>query len=287
MYKNFILFAIMLMVILMDELRSIERSIIKKFRKPIWSRFVRAIKDFKLINEHDHLAVCISGGKDSMLLAKCIQELHRHGQIKFAVKYILMNPGYSKEHLKLIKDNCKKLNIPIKIFKSNIFKIINKKGLKDQCYMCARMRRGFLYYYAKQLGCNKIVLGHHFNDVIETILLNVLYAGQYKTMMPKVKSLNFSSMELIRPFYYVKEDDIIAWVKYNNLSFIKCACNVTRHRIDSKRIEIKNLIRQLKAINPDVDISILRSAENVYLDSIIGYYYHDKFTHFLDEYDKK
>ncbi len=271
----------------MRDKRDIEKSIIKKYRKSIWSKFIKAIKDFELINENDHIAVCLSGGKDSLLLAKCIEELQRHGQIKFNAKYIFMDPGYTKENIKLIKTNCKKLGIPLEIFKSDIFKIINKHMLNNPCYMCAKMRRGYLYNYAKELGCNKIALGHHFNDVIETIMLNILYTGQYRTMMPKIKSKNFKDMELIRPFYYIKEDDIREWARYNEIEVLDCACTVTREEVDSKRKEIKNLIKQLKLTNNDVDISIFRSSENVHIDSVISYYKNNKLTHFLDEYNSK
>jgi len=271
----------------MKDKREIEKSIIKKFRKKIWSKFIKAIKEYKLINEFDKIAVCISGGKDSLLLAKCMEELHRYGQIKFDVEYILMDPGYSEENLILTKNNFEHLGLSVKIFKTNIFEIINKHMNNNPCYMCARMRRGHLYNYAKSIGCNKIALGHHFNDIIETIMLNILYTGQYKTMMPKIKSDNFSEMELIRPFYYVKENDIKAWVKYNDINPINCACSITREEIDSKRKEVKKLIEGLKKSNENVDISILRTSENIYLDSVISYYKNDKFTHFIDEYDSQ
>jgi tRNA(Ile)-lysidine synthase TilS/MesJ len=267
--------------------REIEKSIIKKFRKEIWSKFVKAINEFQLVNENDVIAICISGGKDSMLLAKCFDELKRHGLINFDVKYILMDPGYSKEHLDLIKNNCELLGINLNIFESKIFEILEKHVTESPCYMCARMRRGYLYNYAKELGCNKIALGHHFNDVIETIMLNLLYAGQYKTMMPKLKSTNFEGMELIRPLYYVKEDNIKMWAKYNELTFLNCACSVTKGNVDSKRKEIKELIAKLKETNENVDISIMRSAENVDMGSIIGYYKNDKYINFLDNYDNK
>ncbi len=263
----------------------IEKSIIKKFRKQIWSKFIKAIKEYKLINESDNIAVCISGGKDSLLLAMCLKELQKHGQVKFKIEYILMDPGYTNEILDLITSNFDYLEIPLKIFKTNIFEIINKHMENNPCYMCAKMRRGHLYNYAKSIGCNKIALAHHFNDVIETIMLNILYAGQYKTMMPKVKSSNFNDMELIRPFYYVQEDDIKTWIKNNGITPISCGCTVTKGEKSSKRAEIKKMINELKKTNKNVDISIFKSSENIYLDTVISYYSNNNFTHFLDEYD--
>ena len=267
--------------------KEIEKSIVKKFRKTIWVRFIRAINEYKLIEENDHLMICISGGKDSMLLAKCIEELQRHSQIKFNAEYVVMNPGYKEENLNLLKENLEKLNIKAEIFDSDIFSVIEKISKEEPCYLCARMRRGVLYNKAKELGCNKIVLGHHFDDVIETIMLNVLYAGEYKTMMPKLKSTNFSGLELIRPFYFVHEEDIKAWAKYNDLKFLNCACSVTDGSLEheSKRKEIKELIKSLKEINFNVDINILRSSENVNLDSILGFKKAGKKTMFLDNYD--
>lgn len=265
--------------------RDIEKSIIKKYRKTLWSRFIRAIDEYELITDNDKIAVCISGGKDSFLLAKLMQELHRHGTIKFDLVFIVMDPGYQKEAMALINKNLLDLQIDAKIFKSDIFEVANKYGMESPCYLCARMRRGFLYSKAKELGCNKIALGHHFNDIIETIMLNILYAGEYKTMMPKLKSENFEGLELIRPMYYIKEEDIISWAKFNNLNFINCACSVTK-RNDGKRLEIKNLIKNLKNINENVDINILRSSENVNLDAIIGYKKNNKKTIFLKEYKK-
>lgn len=267
--------------------KDIERSIVKKFRKTIWVRFIRAINEYELIKENDHIMVCISGGKDSMLLAKCVEELMRHSKIKFKASYVVMNPGYKQENMALLKENLVKLNIQAEIFDSDIFEVVDKISKEAPCYLCARMRRGVLYNHAKELGCNKIVLGHHFDDVIETIMLNILYAGEYKTMMPKLKSTNFPGLELIRPFYYVHEDDIKAWVKYNDLHFLNCACSVTSESIEheSKRKEIKALIKDLKKINPNVDINILRSSENVNLDSILGFKESGEKTIFLDNYD--
>ena len=222
----------------------IERSIIKKFRKQIWSRFTKAIKEYQLVQEGDKIAVCISGGKDSVLLAKCMEEIKKHGKVNFEVVFIVMNPGYNDKNLNKIIENAKILGIEIKVFDSDIFSVVNKHASDSPCYLCARMRRGFLYDHAKQLGCNKIALGHHFDDVVETILLSMLYGGEYKGMMPKLKSTNFEGMELIRPLYLVREDDIIAWKNYNKLDFINCACKFTEKDSlkDSKRLEIKLLI---------------------------------------------
>lgn len=263
----------------------IERSIIKKFRKKIWRRFVRAVEEFKLVNDNDKIAVCISGGKDSMLLAKLLEELQRHGKIKFDLKFIVMDPGYNQKNLELIKTNLDKLKIDAEIFKSDIFDVVETNGGQSPCYLCARMRRGCLYNKAQELGCNKIALGHHFNDVIETIMLNILYAGEYKTMMPKLKSTNFKGLELIRPMYFVKEEDIIAWAKSNGLTFINCACKMTsRTENEGKRKEIKSLIKSLKQINDNVDINILKSSYNINIESIIEYKKNNKKSNFLDKY---
>ena len=252
----------------------IEKSIIKKFRKEIWSKFIKAIKDFGLICDGDNIAVCISGGKDSFLLAKCMQEIKKHGKIDFDVKFICMNPGYNEENLNMIKDNANKLNIDLNIFESPIFDIVDKQE-KSPCYLCARMRRGYLYNKAKELGCNKIALGHHFDDVVETILLSTFYASDYKTMLPILNSTNFEGMKLIRPLYYVKENDIIRWVNYNNLKFINCACKFTEKNNDvnknSKRKEIKELLKELRKVNPNIDNNIMKSTFNVNLNTIIGY----------------
>ena len=252
----------------------IEKSVIKKFRKEIWSKFIKAIKDFGLICDGDNIAVCISGGKDSFLLAKCMQEIKKHGKINFDVKFICMNPGYNEENLNMIKENANKLNIDLNIFESPIFDIVDKQE-KSPCYLCARMRRGYLYNKAKELGCNKIALGHHFDDVVETILLSTFYASDYKTMLPILNSTNFEGMKLIRPLYYVKENDIIRWVNYNNLKFINCACKFTEKNNDvnnnSKRKEIKELLKELRKVNPNIDNNIMKSTFNVNLNTIIGY----------------
>ncbi len=246
----------------MKELKDIEKSIIKKYKREIFSRFLRAIKDFELIKENDKIAICISGGKDSFLLAKCFQELKRHNKFMFEPVFLVMDPGYSKENLNKIIDNAKYLGIPINIFESDIFKIanINEKG--NPCYLCARMRRGHLYNKARELGCNKIALGHHFNDVIETIFLNQLYNGTFSGMLPILNSDNFEGMQLIRPLYYVHEKDIIAWAKYNELKFLDCACSFTKKNI-GKRKEIKLLIEELVKTNENADINIFNSMFNV------------------------
>lgn len=273
----------------MERYEEIERSIIKKYRKLIWRRFVRGVEEYKLIQDNDKIAVCISGGKDSFLLAKCLQELKKHGKIKFDLEYIVMNPGYKDKNLDLIKKNARTLNIPIKIFESDIFAVVNKIAEKNPCYMCARMRRGYLYNKAKELGCNKIALGHHYDDVIETILLSMLYGAEIKTMMPKLHSTNFKGIDLIRPLYLVKEDDIISWAKFNELNFINCACSFTEKRLEdesiSKRLEMKKLIKKFRTINENIDQNIFKSVENVNIDAIIGYKTKNKKYSFLDSYD--
>ena len=263
------------------ELKEIERSIIKTYKTKIFGRFLKGIKEFQMINDGDTIAVCISGGKDSFLLAKCMQELKRHSKYNFNLKFIVMDPGYTKENLNKIKENLNLLEIEATIFESNIFKQI--ENTNSICYLCARKRRGALYAKAKELGCNKIALGHHFDDVIETILLNIIYAGEYKTMMPKLKSTNFSNMELIRPLYYVKEKDIISWTKHCNLNFLDCACTITKKKI-GKRAEIKKLINDLRQVDKNIDIHILRSSENINLDSVLGYKDEKGKHYFLDDY---
>ena len=267
----------------MEKYREIEKSIIKKYRKKIWSPFVRCIKEFNLINENDKIAVCISGGKDSMLLAKCLEELQRHGIFKFNLEYIVLNPGYNKKNLEKVKDNAKTLNIPIKIFDINIFGSIKEYKETDACYRCAKMRRGHLYNIAQELGCNKIALGHHFNDVIETIMLNMLYTGNYGSMLPKLKSQNFKGLELIRPLLYVKEEDIKSFVTTNELSFIDCACFMTKKKL-GKRLYIKNLIKTLQKENKGVDVSIFNSMFNVNVDKVITYKKDKEKINYYDEY---
>ena len=250
----------------MKELKDIEKSIIKKFRKEIYRRFIRAINDYDMIKENDVIGICISGGKDSFLLAKCMQELKRHNKVSFELKFILMDPGYDRKNIKKIKENAKKLNIDINIFKSNIFSVVDLHGNNSPCYLCARMRRGALYDYAQKQGCNKIALGHHFNDVIETILLNQLYNGQFSGMLPILDSEHFKGMQLIRPLFYVKEKDILYWVKYSELEFIDCACSVTKKNT-GKRSEVKNLINQLLKDNENADINIFNSMFNVNINT--------------------
>lgn len=269
-------------------IKDIEKSIIKKFRKEIWSQFVKAIKDYKLITDNDKIAVCISGGKDSFLLAKCMQEIIKHGKMNFELEFIVMNPGYKKEHLDNIISNAELLNIPIKIFNTDIFEVSDFLNSEKPCYMCARMRRGYLYNFAKELGCNKIALGHHFDDVIETTLLSIFYSAEFKTMMPKLHSDNFEGMELIRPLYLIKEKDILSWVKYNNLEFINCACKFTeKNSIEGKRMEVKNLIAELRQKSKYIEQNIFKSAERVNLNTIMGYYKDDYEYNFLDDYDEK
>ena len=252
----------------------IERSIIKKFRKPIWNNFIAAVKEYQLISLGDKIAVCISGGKDSMLLAKCIQQLKMHSEVPFEAVYLVMDPGYNKKNRELIEYNARLMNIDIKIFESDIFDVTLRAG-GSPCYLCARMRRGCLYSKAKSLGCNKIALGHHFNDVIETVLMSMMYSSEIKTMLPKLRSTNFEGMELIRPLYKVKEKDIIAFAKYNSLEFLQCACKFTEESSQkeelSKRKEIKNLIKYIKTQNPEADDNIFRSLHNVNLAALPGW----------------
>ena len=271
----------------MELYKEVERSIIKSYRKEIWSKFVKAVIEYQLINENDNIMVCISGGKDSFLLAKCIQELVRHGKVKFQAKYVVMNPGYSQNNLELIKENAATLNIPIEIFDSDIFDSVSEIDIRTACYLCARMRRGCLYSKAQELGCNKIALGHHFDDVIETTLLSMMYGSEIKTMMPKLHSDNFPGLELIRPLYLVKEEDIITWKNKFNLKFLNCACRFTEKSASSeisKRKEIKELIKDLEKVNKNVDYNIFKALDNVNLNCVLGYTI-DKNKHsFLDDY---
>ncbi len=275
----------------MERKEEIERSIIKRFRKEIWRNFIKAVQEYELIKENDNIMVCISGGKDSFLLAKCIQELQRHGKYPFKAEFVVMNPGYKKENVDKIIENSKILGIPIKMFESDIFEVVSNIE-KSPCYLCARMRRGFLYSKAKELGCNKIALGHHFDDVIETTLLSMFYGSEIKTMMPKLKSENFEGLELIRPLYLIKEESVIAWKKFNNLEFINCACRFTERNYqevndNSKRKEIKDLIKQLKKINPNIDKNIFKSLDNVNMNCILTYTKDGNRHSFLEEYDKQ
>ena len=269
----------------MEKYKEIEHSIIKKYRKDIWSKFVKAVIDYELIKENDNIMVCISGGKDSFLLAKCVQELQRHGKIHFDAHYVVMDPGYNDYNGKI-------LNIPLEIFESDIFDVVAKIDSKSPCYMCARMRRGYLYSKAQELGCNKIALGHHFDDVIETTLLSMFYGSEIKTMMPKLHSDNFEGIELIRPMYLVKEEAIISWRNYNELTFINCACRFTEgcsliNDGSSKRKEIKELIKNLRKVNSNVDYNIFKALDNVNLNCILGTKRNGVYKSFLEDYDNR
>ena len=277
----------------LPETADIERSIIKKFRKSIWRPFIRALNDYDMIRPEDNIAVCISGGKDSFLLAKCMQEILRHGKMRFGLHFLVMDPGYHPDNRRLIEENARRMGIPVQIFDSDIFDVVvDIQG--SPCYLCARMRRGWLYAKAKELECNKIALGHHFDDVIETILMSMLYGAQVNTMMPKLHSTNFPGMELIRPLYLVKEKDILEWKDFNRLRFLQCACRFTEQIAkekaleeevhSSKRQEIKELIRELEKVNPCVAKNIFRSVENVNLDACIGYVKGGKRFHFMESY---
>lgn len=269
----------------------VERSIIKKYRKEIWNPFLIALKDYKLVNAGDKIAVCISGGKDSMLMAKLLQELHKYSEVPFEPVYLVMDPGYNEINRQKIESNARLLNIPITVFETDIFNVASKTE-KSPCYLCARMRRGHLYKKAQDLGCNKIALGHHFDDVIETTLLGMFYSSQLQSMPPKLHSKNFEGMELIRPMYCIKESAILAWARYNELEFIQCACRFTENVAksgdgvgDSKRQQVKMLIKEMKKTNPNVDISIFNSVHSVCLDTFAGYKSKGKKHTFLDDYE--
>jgi tRNA 2-thiocytidine biosynthesis protein TtcA len=273
----------------MEKFKEIERTIITKYRKDIWNKFTKGITEYDMIQDGDKIAVCISGGKDSMLMAKCFQELKRHGKNNFDLEFLVMNPGYNELNKQKIISNAEILNIPITMFETDIFDRV--ENIDDHpCYLCARMRRGHLYEKAKELGCNKIALGHHFNDVIETILMGMFYGAQVQTMMPKVCSTSHPGMQLIRPLYFVREEDIIRWANRNDLDFIKCACKVTAKSANdcenSKREEMKNLIKKLKENYENIDVNIFNSVKNVNLDTIISYRKKDDYHHFLDDYNK-
>lgn len=276
-----------------DISKDVEQSLRKKFKKKIWCKFTKAINQYELVKEGDRIAVCISGGKDSMLMAKLFQELKLHNKFDFQVKFLVMDPGYSPANRQVIEENARRLNIPITIYESDIFESVFNVE-KSPCYLCARMRRGHLYSFAKEMGCNKIALGHHYDDVIETILMGMLYGAQVQTMMPKLHSTNFEGMELIRPLYLVREDDIKAWRDYNDLHFIQCACKFTdtcttcnNNENRSKRMEIKDLIRELKKVNPYVEGNIFKSIENVNLNTVVAYKKDGVKHHFLETYDEK
>lgn len=275
----------------MERFKEIERSLITGYRSKIYGKFIQAIKEYELINDGDKIAVCISGGKDSMVMAKCFQELKRHGKDNFEARYLVMNPGYNQRNLAKIVENAEIMDIPVEIFNSDIFDVAYSGG-GSPCYLCARMRRGCLYAKAQEIGCNKIALGHHFDDVIETILMGIFYNGQFQSMMPKLKSTNFQGMELIRPLYKVAERDIINFSKHNQLDFIRCACRFTESNAlsedgvgESKRLEMKKLISEMKKVNPNVDLSIFKSSYNINLDTVIGYKKNGERHSFLEEYD--
>ncbi len=275
----------------MKSCEDIEKSIMTTYRQAIWTKFRKAIKEYNLIQDGDKIAVCISGGKDSMLMAKCFQELKRHNKINFDVVYLVMNPGYNEENKQKIISNAEKLNIPIDMFETKIFDVVSEID-NNPCFICSKIRRGHLYKKAKEYGCNKIALGHHFDDVIETILMGMLYGSQIQTMMPKLYSSYHPDMQLIRPMYYIKEADIVRWKKRNGLEFIKCACKVSERKEltgedGSKRDEIKELINTLRKKYKNIDINIFRSVENVNLNAIISYRKGDEKHHFLDDYGHK
>ena len=273
--------------------KQVERSLRKKFHKDIWCRFTKAINEYEMISDGDKIAVCISGGKDSMLMAKLFQELKRHGKIDFEVEYLVMNPGYNQVNYVQILKNAKLLEIPITVFESEIFDVVADED-DSPCYLCARMRRGYLYSKAQELGCNKIALGHHFDDVIETIVMGMMYGAQIQTMMPKLHSTNFEGMELIRPMYLIREEDIIRWCEENELQFIRCACRFTEKRDSyddvgqvSKRAEVKELIKELRKRSPYIEMNIFRSVENVNVNTVIAYKKDGVKHHFLDTYDSE
>lgn len=273
----------------MSDCQQVERSIVKKYRREIWRKFISAVDGYELIQEGDKIAVCMSGGKDSMLMAKCMQQLARYSKFPFEVIYLVMNPGYNDRNRRKIEDNAALLSLPIQVFPAPIFDYVAKLN-KYPCYICARMRRGYLYKQAKELGCNKIALGHHFDDVIETVLMSMFYNGEFKTMMPKLRSTNWEGMELIRPMYRVKEKDILAWKRYNDLQFIQCACRMTENcAVDdggtgTKRQEIKRLIRTLRQTNPSIDNNLFNSIHDVNLDTLIGCHFRGQKQSFSEQY---
>lgn len=279
---------------ILKTVKDIERSVIKQYRKSIWRPFVSALNEYDMIRPGDRIAACISGGKDSFLLAKCMQEILRHGKMTFGLEFLVMDPGYHPDNRSLIEENACRMGIPVKIFDSDIFDVVVDVE-ESPCYLCARMRRGWLYAKARELGCNKIALGHHFDDVIETILMSMLYGAQVNTMMPKLHSTNFPGMELIRPLYLVREADILSWKEENGLRFLQCACRFTERIArekaleeevhSSKRQEVKELIRKLEKVNPGVAKNIFRSVENVNLDACIGYVKDGRRHHFLETYE--
>ena len=266
-------------------LKEIEKSILKKYRKYTWSKFIKAIKDYKLVEEGDKIAVAISGGKDSLLMAKMFQELKKHGQVNFDLEFIAMDPGYHPDIRQLLIDNCEYLEIPIKLFDANIFEVADEIASDYPCYMCARMRRGALYNKAEELGCNKLALGHHFDDVIETTMLNLLCAGNFKTMLPKLNSTNFDGIQIIRPLYYIREESIIKFIQNSGIWPLNCACMVAAKKTGNKRYEIKDLIKSLGDNFQEVEKSIFRAAQNVYLDSVLGWEQDGKKHSFLEKFE--
>ena len=266
-------------------LKEIEKSILKKYRKYTWSKFIKAIKDYKLVEEGDKIAVAISGGKDSLLMAKMFQELKKHGQVNFDLEFIAMDPGYHPDIRQLLIENCEYLEIPIKLFDANIFEVADEIASDYPCYMCARMRRGALYNKAEELGCNKLALGHHFDDVIETTMLNLLCAGNFKTMLPKLNSTNFDGIQIIRPLYYIREESIIKFIQNSGIWPLNCACMVAAKKTGNKRYEIKDLIKSLGDNFQEVEKSIFRAAQNVYLDSVLGWEQDGKRHSFLDKFE--
>ena len=271
----------------LEPYQMIERSIVKKYKKELWNPFIRAVKQYELIKEGDKIAVCISGGKDSMLMAKLMQQLQQHSDVPFELEFLVMDPGYNPENRRKIESNAELLHVPIRIFETDIFDVANSVT-ESPCYLCARMRRGHLYKNAQDLGCNKIALGHHFNDVIETTIMGMFYSGQLQGMMPKLHSTNFEGMELIRPMYCIHEDDIIAWARYNSLEFIQCACRFTEKAAqfenESKRRVVKNLLRELRKENPLVEKHIFNSIHGVNLDTMVGYKNGGELHSFLERY---
>ena len=276
----------------LEPYQRVERSIQKKFRKSIWVPFIAAVKRYELIQENDKIAVCISGGKDSMLMAKLLQELQKYSEVPFELVYLVMDPGYNELNRKKIESNAALLHIPITIFETDIFSVANNTE-KNPCYLCAKMRRGHLYSKAKSLGCNKIALGHHFSDVVETTVMSMFYGAQLQAMPPKLHSQNFEGMELIRPMYCIHEDDILSWKRYNNLEFIQCACRFTENCSTcgggrkSKRDEMKELVEQFRNISSVIDTNIFNSIHNINLNTVIGYHKDDMKYNFLDDYDTK
>ncbi|SHM22162.1 tRNA lysidine(34) synthetase [Ruminococcus flavefaciens] len=264
---------------------NIDRSLTGEFSKTIWSKFRKSIDEYKMIENGDRIGVCISGGKDSMLMAKCLMRLQKYSNISFDTEYIVMDPGYAEENRSKIVENAELLGIPVKIMNTRIFES-TEKAEKHPCFLCARLRRGWLYKTAQELGCNKIALGHHFDDVIETILMGMLYGSQIQTMMPKIHSENYENVQVIRPLYLVREADIISWAEYNSLHFIQCACRITKSEGSSKRAEVKQLLKSLREVNPSVDMNIFRSVENVNLQTLISYHRGNEYHHFLDDFDK-